>query len=337
MRLQRSDQKQLPCPLTHEELLERSKRMSWKMQDAEKARLTIQQHKDKVKGLTENLANVEGQINDLAKVVREESEDRPVDVDLVLHDAANAVLTIRRDTGEVIKEEGMSKNQQDLAFTAGEDKLTGDLVEAVRRWVGTSRTTPEEPSTEVDAPTEPLADQIKAAIMANGDDGLSWSELDEKFMWDLLVIPTAWTMVHCGELQQGENDCSDILYKVSDEPLKVDISATLEVYPDLGTEEGMGDKSFEVVMVAFNPANDDEVDLDEISHDDLMALYYREFDKGKRPPLDVTMKQRIRKARKKRSEVHDEAEKALADLDAATESETSEAPPSDVEPQEVDG
>lgn len=129
----------LPVRLTHEELLDRAQRQAWALQTLAKVEASQKSAKERMK---EELAEAEGAVSELARVLREEAEDRPVDVAKVHDDPAHQVLYIRTDTGEVIESREQYDSERQAEFTDGE--ASDLIVESVRTYRERARFLPGE-------------------------------------------------------------------------------------------------------------------------------------------------------------------------------------------------
>lgn len=101
-------------------------------------------------------------------------------------------------------------------------------------------------------PAGGVAGRIKAAIAAQGETGLTWSEVGvmfdgqshETFGADVVEM-CLWAMVHTGELAEGEDD-----HLIAESPdLQFDILAMLESQRALGTEVGIDGESVKLVPI----------------------------------------------------------------------------------------
>lgn len=112
----------LPVRLTSEELRERGAELAG---DVTKLRTKEEEAKEEAKARKKEIDKVKGRVIDLARVVSEKREDRPVEVIERFDVVGRLVLEIRTDTGEQIGSRPMTPaefaehGQRTLEFVPG--------------------------------------------------------------------------------------------------------------------------------------------------------------------------------------------------------------------------
>lgn len=129
MRQHSTAMQSLPVPLTKEELLQRADRLSWTL--AELRALEIEQEAAK-KRMKEKHDELKGEVSGLTKTVRERTEERTVEVVILLDDDNKKVYSVRTDSGEVISTRPMRNDEQQLELER--DRLAPKLLEAIERF-----------------------------------------------------------------------------------------------------------------------------------------------------------------------------------------------------------
>lgn len=108
----RTEQRELPCPLTHDELIAKGDALANVLRRLDAEREAMEQAKAESKERTADLVREQSK---LRQEIQERREFRPIDVEVyVKSGAVNMVEEIRVDTGEVIRERFMDDEERQM-------------------------------------------------------------------------------------------------------------------------------------------------------------------------------------------------------------------------------